>query len=423
LTRAAESSVETGPAPYDRQRLRELLALLAEHNPFQRARLEGLGEDPDLAEIPLLTKRELVDDQGRHPPFGTNLTWPLERYTQLHQTSGTTGPPLRVLDTAEDGAWWGSLFAHTLSVAGLRPGDRVALAFSFGPHVQFWAAKDGLQELGATAVPLGGMTSVQRLQTIADVGVAAVMCTPTYALRLLEVALEQRLEGALDSVRQVICTGEPGASLPAVRQRIEEGFGARCIDHAGLAEVGPFGYPCPESGGLHVYDDEFVCEILDTGQRPTAVGERGELVLTPLGRTGFPVLRYRTGDVVENSHERCPAGHEHRWLPGGIVGRTDDMVVIRGMNVFPSGIEEAVRGVGGAGEYRITFYSEQGGMDEIRLEVELDDGRAARGLQEVMRQQLGLRVRVVPVAAGVLPRVEGKARRVVDDRPGGWSGG
>ncbi len=206
----------------------------------------------------------------------------------------------------------------------------------------------------------------------------------------------------------MICTGEPGASLPAVRQRVEEGFGARCYDHAGLTEAGPFGYPCTEGGGLHVYDGEFVCEILDPGLRPVEPGERGELVLTPLRRTGFPVLRYRTGDVVVRADEPCPAGHEDPWLPGGIVGRTDDMVVIRGMNVYPSSIEEAVRGVRGAGEFRITFYSERGGMDEIKLEVELPGGPEARELQELMRQQLGLRVRVVPVAAGVLPRQDGQ---------------
>ena len=398
-----------GPALAQDERLRELVELVQERNPFQRERLSG-------DEIPLLTKSELVEDQRRHPPFGTNLTYPLEDYTQLHLTSGTTGPPLKVLDTAEDWAWWRRLFAHTLSVARVGPGDRVALAFSFGPHVQFWAAKEGLQELGAMAVPLGGMTSVQRLQTIADVSATALMCTPTYALRLLEVALEERLEGALESIGAVICTGEPGASLTTVRLRIEEGFDARCVDHAGLTEVGPFGYPCPTGGGLHVYDEEFACEILDEGLRPTPIGERGELVLTPLRRSGFPVVRYRTGDVVVNTDQRCGCGHGDRWLPGGILGRADDMVVIRGMNVYPSAIEDAVRGVSGSGEFRITFYSEQSGMDEIKLEVELAGAGDARRLQDTMRQQLGLRVRVVPVTPGILPRVDGKARRVADER-------
>jgi phenylacetate-CoA ligase len=404
-------------------RIAELLQLVLERNPFQRARVEGIGQasEPSLGQVPPLEKQELVLDQQRNPPFGTNLTYPLERYTRLHQTSGTTGPPLRVLDTAEDWAWWRSLFASTLSVTGVRPGDRVALAFSFGPHVQFWAAMEGLQEVGAMAIPLGGMTSAQRLRTIAEVEATALMCTPTYALRLFEVAMEERLEHALESVQRVICTGEPGASLTAVRLRIEEGFGARCYDHAGLTEVGPWGYPCADGVGLHLYDDEFACEILDADLREVEPGERGELVLTPLRRTGFPVLRYRTGDVVVRADERCPVGHEDRWLPGGIVGRTDDMVVIRGMNVYPSSIEEAVRGVRGAGEFRITFYSERSGMDEVKLEVELPGGSEARELQELMRQQLGLRVRVVPVATGVLPRPEGKSRRVVDERVTRWS--
>lgn len=396
----------------------ELLELVLERNPFQRERAEalGLGSAPDPADLPPLTKRELVEDQARHSPFGTNLTYPIEQYTQLWQTSGTTGRPLRVLDTAEDWRWWRRLFAHTLTAAGVGTNDRVGLAFSFGPHVQFWASQEGLQEVGAMAVLLGGMTSAQRLQTLAEIEATAVWCTPTYALRLLEVAVQERLESALDSVRVVLCTGEPGASLPAVRDRIEEGFGARCIDHAGLTEAGPFGYPCPEGHGLHVLESEFICEILDEELNPTEAGGRGELVLTPLGRTGFPVLRYRTGDVVVNTEERCPAGHADRWLPGGIVGRTDDMAIIRGMNVFPSAVEEAVRRVSGSGEFRITFYTESSGMDEIKLEVELEEGGGARRLQDTMRQQLGLRVRVVPVTPGVLPRPNGKARRVVDAR-------
>src|SRR5919109_5045233 len=157
------------------ERVSELLALVRERNPFWRDRL---APDARLMDLAPLTKRELVEDQERHPPFGTNLTYPLERYTHVHQTSGTTGPPLRVLDTTEDWAWWRALFAHTLSMTGVRPGDRVALAFSFGPHVQFWAAQEGLQEVGAMAVALGGMTSVQRLQTMAEVEATALMCTP-----------------------------------------------------------------------------------------------------------------------------------------------------------------------------------------------------------------------------------------------------
>jgi phenylacetate-CoA ligase len=391
----------------------ELLELVLERNPFHRARL---GDRPArLADVAPLTKRELVEDQRRHPPFGTNLTFPLDAYTHVHQTSGTTGPPLRVLDTAEDWQWWAHCMATTYRAAGIGPGDRVALAFSFGPHVQFWDARDGLERAGAMAITLGGMSSIQRLQTIRQIEATALVCTPSYALRLHEVAVESNLEDALDSVTKLVCAGEPGASLPAVRKRIEEGLGVRVYDHAGLSETGPFGYPC-EAGGLHLNADEFVCEVLDSALVPAPPGERGELVLTPLGRRGWPVLRYRTGDVVISPAETCPAGHEHPWLPGGIVGRTDDMVVIRGMNVYPSAIEQAVRDATDSGEFRLTFYSEPGGMDEVKLEVELGRNATARTLQDVMRQQLGLRVRVVPVGPGVLPRTEGKARRVTDLR-------
>jgi phenylacetate-CoA ligase len=388
----------------------ELLELVLERNPFHRARLGG--ERPQtLAQVPLLEKGELVDDQRRNPPFGTNLTFPIESYTHVHQTSGTTGPPLRVLDTSEDWQWWASCLATTYRAAGIGPGDRVALAFSFGPHVQFWDARDGLERVGAMSLTLGGMSSVQRLQTLAQIEATALVCTPSYALRLYEVAVEENLEAALASLDKVICAGEPGASLPAVRARIEEGLGVRVFDHAGLSETGPFGYPCAEGGGLHINADEFAWEVLDAEP-----GERGELVLTPLGRRGWPVLRYRTGDIVECPGAACPAGHPHPWLPGGIVGRTDDMVVIRGMNVYPSAIEQAVRNASDSGEFRLTFYTEPGGMDEVKLEVELGRGARARTLQDVMRQQLGLRVRVVPVGPGMLPRTEGKARRVMDLR-------
>ena len=246
------------------ERLGELLELVLDRNPFQRGRVESLepGDRPSLTELRPLTKRDLVADQESHPPFGTNLTYPLERYTQVFQTSGTTAHPLRVLETAEDWEWWRERFANTLRIAGLDIGDRVALAFSFGPHVQFWAAKEGLEELGALGISLGGMGSVQRLQTIAEVQATTLWCTPTYALHLIEVAVEQRLESAFDSLERVLCTGEPGGSLPGVRTRIEDGLGAAVIDHAGLTEAGPFGDPGPEGHGLHIDENQFVCEIL-----------------------------------------------------------------------------------------------------------------------------------------------------------------
>jgi phenylacetate-CoA ligase len=402
------------------ERVNALLALVARSNAFQRERLgvDRLADLDELADLPLTHKDDLLADQAANPPFGTNLTYGVERYTHLHQTSGTTGATLRVFDTPEDWEWWTRGLAHVLRATGIGAGDRVVLAYSFGPYIPFWATYAGVGAVGAMVIPLGGMDSVQRLQTVRDYRATALACTPSYALHLAQVAHRHGLTDALESVERVVCTGEPGASLPAVRDRIESEWSARCFDHAGLTEVGPFGYPCAAAGGLHLDEDEFVCELIDPRDgQPVAPGAEGELVVTALGRLGFPVIRYATGDVVDHRSEPCPAGHRGRWLPRGILGRTDDMVVIRGMNVFPSAIEQILRESQGVGEFRITFYTDPRAMDEIKIEVELAQPLEARAIQARMRQRLGLRVRLVPVRPGILPAQLGKARRVEDLRP------
>jgi phenylacetate-CoA ligase len=303
------------------------------------------------------------------------------------------------------------------AAAGIGSRDLVALAYSFGPYIQFWASYEGAGAVGANRVALGGMDSVQRLETIREYSATALICTPSYAIRLAKVASQNDLGDALEPVQRILCTGEPGASLAAVRRQIEELWHARCFDHAGLSEVGAFGYPCAAAGGVHINEDEFIAEVVEPGgDEPVADGEPGELILTALGRTGFPAIRYRTGDVVEMHGEPCPAGHAGRWLPGGILGRTDDMVVIRGMNVFPSAIEQVLRESGGVGEFRITFYTEPTAMDEVKVEVELAAPARAREIQARLRQRLGLRVRIVPLKQGILPSGSAKAKRVVDVR-------
>jgi phenylacetate-CoA ligase len=417
------------PRSGDQGRLDRLVALLAhvrEDNAFQRARLGDatVAGWEDIARLPLTTKDELLADQAAHPPFGSNLTFPVERYTHLHQTSGTTGATLRILDTPEDWAWWRRQLGRVLAAAGIGPGDRVALAYSFGPYIQFWASYEGAQEAGALVIPLGGMDSVQRLETMREYGATALLCTPSYALHLAKVATEKDLGAALGPVERIVCTGEPGASLPAVRARIEAAWDARCLDHAGASEVGSFAYPCATDGGIHLFEDEFICEVLDPASgAPVEEGEAGELVMTALARVGFPVVRFRTGDMVERSARRCSAGHAGLWLPQGILGRTDDMVVIRGMNVFPSAIEEILRQSSGVGEFSITFYNDPHAMDEVKVEVELAQPREARDIQDRLRHRLGLRVRIVPVKPGILPTYVGKARRVRDLRPSEVSGG
>ncbi|HUB77043.1 MAG TPA: hypothetical protein VL977_08295 [Solirubrobacteraceae bacterium] len=391
---------------------------MRETNSFQRARLPagGVGTVEQLRALPFTTKDELLADQAAAPPFGTNLTYPLERYTHVHLTSGTVGEQLRVPQSAEDWSATRACFSRVLREAGISAADRVALPFSYGSYLQFWAATAGVEEAGALALPLGGMEGRERLRAMAELGATAIICTPSYALTLIEVAGKWGLEAAFEAVHTVICQGEPGASIAAARQRIEQAWGARVLDHAGSTEVGVFTYPCAAGGGLHVNEDAFLCEILDTHSGECVEeGGQGELVLTALERRGYPAIRFRGGDVVDVGGP-CPGGHDDVWLPHGIVGRTDDMVVIRGMNVFPSAIEQTLREAGALGEYRIRFYTEAPERDEVRVLVETTDPSLVHAIEESIFRRLALRVRVVPVMPGTLTAQRLKARRIEDVR-------
>src|SRR6266480_682033 len=248
----------------------------------------------DLSRLPFTTKRELVADQDAHPLFGSNLTYPLSNYIRLHQTTGTTGRPLKVLDTQESWNWWAECWTYVYRAAGVSSDDIVFLAFGFGPFIGFWSAYEGAKQLGALTVPGGGMDSLQRLRTMQEIGATVLVCTPSYALRLAEVAQEHGIDIRESSVRVTIHAGEPGASIPATCERIEQAWGAKSYDHTGLTEVGAFGFACSQQQGVHVNESEFIAEILDqhTGQ-PAKEGQTGELVLTNLGRWGSPAIRYR----------------------------------------------------------------------------------------------------------------------------------
>src|SRR5262249_50376302 len=274
--------------------------------------------------LPFTRKGELVADQDAHPPYGTNLSFPLGAYTRLHQTSGTTGRPLRILDTPESWLWWKRCWGYVYRGAGVRPDDRIFCAFSFGPFIGFWAAFEGGQHLGALMIPGGGQTSEQRLQMIADNQATVLVCTPTYALRLAEVAREQGFDASRSTIRATVHAGEPGASIPSTKQRIEEAWGARCYDHAGATEVGAHCFECvAQPGGIHLNEAEFIFEVVDpTTDEPA---DEGELIVTNLGRFGTPVVRYRTGDRVRRQPGLCPCGRTFGRLEGGILGRVDDM--------------------------------------------------------------------------------------------------
>src|SRR5262245_40874182 len=322
-------------------RFNEMRAILSERNRFYADRLKH-GER--FQDIPFTSKQQLVEDQANCPPFGTNLTFPVENYTRIHQTSGTAGKPILWLDTPESWDWWLRCWAEVFKGAGVRRGDRVYVAFSFGPFIGFWTAFEAAQRLGLMTISGGGQSTEQRLQSILHREATVLVCTPTYALRLADAAREQGIDMSRSAIRTTIHAGEPGASIPETRRRIQEAFGARTFDHVGMTEMGAYGFECEAQSGLHINEDEFIAEMIDPETlEPVKAGEKGELVLTNLGRIGMPVIRYRTGDLGVLSSESCSCGRAWARLMGGVLGRADDMITIRGINVFPSAIENIVR--------------------------------------------------------------------------------
>jgi phenylacetate-CoA ligase len=407
--------------------LRALLAAILPANPFYTRKLAAAGVTADVANLdefraraPFTTKAEIVEDQRAHPPFGTNLTFPLERYTRCHQTSGSTGTPLRWLDTPESWTWMLDNWERVHRAAGTTKADRLFFAFSFGPFLGFWTAFESALRLGCLTLPGGGMTSVARLRTILELEATVLCCTPTYAIRLAEVAAEEKIDLRGSPVKTLSVAGEPGGSIPAVRRQLEALWpGARVYDHHGMTEVGPVSYEDPEHPCvLRVMENAYLAEVIDPETLgPSAPGATGELVLTTLGRTGSPLLRYRTGDLVRPV--RLPGENPLLGLAGGILGRVDDMVVVRGVNVYPGGVEDILRGVGGVAEYRV-HVTRARAMTELAIEVEpaagvSDAAALARRVEQALQSALTLRIPVRAVAPGALHRFEMKARRWIKE--------
>ena len=379
---------------------------LQRENPFYRARLPKAARE--LGQLPFTTKADLSEDQAAHPPFGTNLTYPLDRYVRLHQTSGTTGRPLRLLDTPESWEWWRECWQPIYRAAGVTARDRIFFAFSFGPFVGFWSAFAGAERLGALCLTGGAMTTTERVAAIVATEATVLMCTPTYALRLGEAAREEGIDLARSALRVSIHAGEPGASIPATRERIERELGVESFDHSGATEVGAHGFSCSARDGVHINESEFIVEVVDASGEARDEGD-GELVLTNLGRWGMPVIRYRTGDRVHAVRGTCSCGRTLVKLAGGIAGRVDDMVTVRGVNVFPSAIEAIVRRFDEVGEYRVELARVRE-MDELRCIVEAPADVAER-VGGAIHRELGIRCLVESVVPGTLPRFEMKAKR------------
>jgi phenylacetate-CoA ligase len=410
--------------------LQDLIGRLLSGNAFYTARLTEAGVSSSVESLeafsrimPFTTKCDLASDQAAHPPYGSNLTYELECYSRFHQTSGTTGKPMRWLDTSDDWQWMLENWQRVYEGAGMTASDTVFFAFSFGPFLGFWTAFDSAARLGCLCIPGGAMSTTARLRAIVDNQVDAVCCTPTYAIRLGQAAVEDGIDLASAGVRRIIVAGEPGGSIPATRALVRQLWGgAEMYDHHGMTEVGPVSYECPaEPGVLHVIESAYYAEIIDpaTGVSLGADSE-GELVLTTLGRSGNPLLRYRTGDLVRvGKQDQCACGSDDMRLIGGILGRSDSMVVLRGVNLYPAAVDAVVWGCTDIVEYRVDV-DKIDGMDEMIVTVETvpgcdDSGAAVMALQAALRDAFNIRIAVKHAADGTLPRYELKARRWLPD--------
>ncbi|WP_342111926.1 phenylacetate--CoA ligase family protein [Methylobacterium sp. SI9] len=421
-------------------RLREVCAYAYANAPFYRRRWDEAGFHPDQLRsledfedrVPVVTKAELRASQNAAPPFGDYLCVPDREIFHIHGTSGTTGRPTAFAIGRNDWNAIANAHARIMWGMGIRPGDMVCVAAILSLYMGSWGALAGAERLGAQSFPFGagapGMTA-RCAQWLASLKPAAFYGTPTYALHLAEVARDEGLDPRDFGLRIMFFSGEPGASIPGVRDRIAEAFGAKVFDCGSMAEMSPFMNVSgtAETEGMLCWQDVVYTEVCDPAtMRRVPYGSRGTPVYTHLERTSQPMIRLASGDLTLWTDDPTPCGRTYPSLPQGIFGRIDDMFTIRGENVYPSEIDAALNETAGyGGEHRIVI-SRQAAMDELLLRVEADDAVFARGPEAVeafrrdtchrLQKMLGLRAQAEILAPNTLPRTDFKARRVIDDR-------
>jgi phenylacetate-CoA ligase len=423
---AGTLSAELARSALDAVQAQGLADLLAEILPQHRFYARKFGEaglsvsrlsfPRDLAELPFTTKEELLAAQSEAPPHGGLISYPFDQYVRMHQTSGSAGRPLRWYDTPASWSMLLDCWLEYFRLAGIRTDDRLFFTFSFGPFLGFWTAFEAGLRHGCLCLPGGGMSSSARLRFLLDNQPTVLFCTPTYALRLLEVASSEGIDLRQSSVRALVVAGEPGGNIPATRQRMELGWGAVVFDHTGMTEAGPLGIECREGpGSLHLLETACWPEVLEPGSnRPVPAGTPGELVLTTFRRTASPLIRYRTGDLVCVDPAPCPCGRALVRLAGGIRGRADDMVVIRGNNLHPTALQAILHRFADLAEHLVEI-DDRGALVALKIVLEPNPGAdgpdLARRVEHDVRTELLFRPEVQLVPPGTLPRADMKARR------------
>jgi phenylacetate-CoA ligase len=406
--------------------------------PFYRRHWDAAGFEPARVETwadftarcPVIDKKMLVEDQAEHPPFGSYLGIDPADVARVQASSGTSGTPTLYGVGAEDWERAGHVFAMTQWAMGVRPGDVVQFAFPFSLFFGGWGVLYGAEKIGATCFPIGASETRRHVELMFTLGSTVLEATPSYALHMAEVATELGYDPASSPLRRMIVGGEAGGAIESTRRRIIELWELESVcDSGSTSEMFPFctTTECEEMNGPHLYNDEVWTEIVDLEDPNVAgvEGERGATVYTHLWRTSQPMIRFASHDAATISSEPCPCGRTYPRLPGGVQGRIDDMLVVRGVNVYPSAIERALRETDGLGlEFRI-YVDRVGEMDEVTVEVEpaeASDDEARLGemrarAMEALSHRCQVRLGCEIVAPGSFERTTMKARRVVDRRP------
>jgi len=397
---------------------------------FYKKKLDEKGIKPsdiqslqDLRRLPFTTKADLRDNY----PFGL-FSVPMENVVRMHATSGTTGKPIVVGYTRRDIDIWAELMARSLSCAGVHKGDIVHNAFGYGLFTGGLGFHYGAEKIGASVIPISGGNTKRQVTIMKDFGPTAITCTPSYALYIAEVAQEMGIDPAVDFKIKAGCFGaEPWSER--MKDEIEKRFGIDAIDTYGLTEViGPgVSSECIEAkSGLHIFEDHFIPEMIDPEtEEPLRYGEKGELVLTSITKEAFPVIRFRTRDITSLNPECCVCGRTFVRMER-VTGRTDDMIIIRGVNVFPSQIESVLMHIEGIEPHYQLIVDRKGSLDILEVQVEVNERifsdelkqleKLGKRVEKEIKETLGTTCRCKLVEPKTIQRSEGKAKRVIDKR-------
>jgi phenylacetate-CoA ligase len=407
-----------------------------ERSSFHRKLYEQAGISPDhirtvedIQRVPTVEKSMMRDIQRKEPfPYGDALCVDLEEVTEFRQTSGTTGQPVYQADTWQDWEWWAECWSFILWAQGYRPTDRVFIPFGYNVFVAFWAGHYAAEKIGCEVVPGGVLDTKARILKIQELRPTAMMGTPTYILTMAETAKDRMgLDPSRMSIRKITCAGEPGASIPSTKKRMEDSWGAKVYDHAGATEIGAWSFECQhQPGGMHVNEAMFLVEIqdLETGRIIDEPGRPGKMIVTALDRYAQPCVRFDSKDIIEWADEPCPCGRTLRLIQGGVVGRADDITKVKGVLLAPSAIEEVVRRIPDLGNEYEVIVEKIGHGDRISLKVEIMPGAEERRrnieahLADQLRLHTNLRFDLELHEHGTLPRYEVKAKRFKDLRKG-----